>query len=71
MQLSAHAAALAELQRLESERQQLEHEMGSEAAVESSVDQGGGIDMSMVSAKVASAEAAPAPEAAVSVDAAI
>lgn len=69
LKLSAHAAALAELQRLETERQQLEQEMeSSEAAVETSVDQGGGMDMSMVSAEVANEEAAPVPEAAVSVD---
>ena len=71
LELSAHAAALAELQRLESERQQMEQEMESEAAAEASMDPAGGIDISMVSAESVSAETAPIPEAAVSVDVAV
>lgn len=74
MDLSAHAAALAELQRLEAERQQLEHEMESEAAAEAAMDSGVSVDMSvMPTGDVGGAEAAPVPEAAVamSVDVAV
>ena len=74
LNLSAHAAALAELQRLEAERRQLEHEMESEAATETAMDAGVSVDMSVLPAGDAGgAETAPVPEAvvAMSVDVAV
>ena len=68
LDLSAHAAAIAELQRLEMERQQLEQQAEAEASAEMAADVSGGAEMAALPAgEAVGAEAASASEAAVAV----
>ena len=72
LDLSAEAAAIAELQRLEQERQMAEQEIEAEAAAETAMDGGDVTALSGMPAEQAmSMEAAPAADVAVNVDAAV